>query len=487
MVNMRIDDFEKMQQNLNQMKKTLDNIEKIEIPKSNSKKKFRKGRRAVERKINRIEHPKMTKLAREEQIIVKATVAIVAVTFIFSGSIFAKTISENSIEKQEAGITKKSSVQEVSNQTLEKSVKIDEVLENEIKEFNVENNENAIQLEDILLENVSVLKSKEYAEEIREVDFEIEYTENPNLPLGEEVITEEGKKGTAQVTVIKSFENNILVAESILESAPMEPPVKQKMDRGTSEFLANNEVHLGDTMYVTENVSLMTSNDRDAEEICTILESLDVMLEELDGDSWCKVEYDGLEGYLQTKYLTSSAVTPGIVEANRIQKIKMTLSEDIALNESTDLTLEDYKRVLIGNSGDKNNIIADNAEVFYNMDKQYHINGLFLASMAIHESSWGTSVIANDKKNLFGYGAYDSSPYASSYSFEDYSEGIELVAKVLVKYYINEEGTPIYDDEVAKGSYYNGSTVADVNIRYASDTEWHNKIYKYMSYLYDRL
>lgn len=487
MVSMRIDDFEKMQQNLHHMKNTLNNIEKIEIPESKSKKKFGRGRRSVERKIKRIEHPKITKLAREEQIIVMVTVAIVAITFIFSTSIFAKTMSENSSEKQEVEIIENYSKQEVVNQTMKKNTKKETVIGNKAEEFKVENNENVIQLEDILLENVSVLKSKEYAEEVREVDFEIEYHENPNLPEGEEVITEEGKKGTEQVTVIKSFENNVLVAENILESAPMEPPVKQKMDKGTSKFLANNKVHLGDTMYVTEDVFLMSSENRDAEKICTILESLDVILEKLDDESWCKIEYDGLEGYLQTKYLTSSAVTPGIVEANRIQKIKMTLSEDMVLNESTDLTLEDYQKILTGNSADKNNVIADNAEVFYNMDKLYNINGLFLASMAIHESGWGTSVIANDKKNLFGYGAYDSSPYESSYSFEDYSEGIELVAKVLVKYYINEEGTPIYDDEVARGSYYNGPTVAGVNVRYASDSEWHNKIYKYMSYLYNRL
>ena len=41
------------------------------------------------------------------------------------------------------------------------------------------------------------------------------------------------------------------------------------------------------------------------------------------------------------------------------------------------------------------------------MEKKYNINGIFLASMAIHESGWGTSQIAQDKKNLFGYGSYD--------------------------------------------------------------------------------
>lgn len=107
--------------------------------------------------------------------------------------------------------------------------------------------------------------------------------------------------------------------------------------------------------------------------------------------------------------------------------------------------------------------------------------------MAIHESGWATSTISKDKKNLFGYGAYDSSPYESSFSFETYAEGIELVAKVLVKNYINEPGTPIYENEVAKGSYYNEPTMEGVNVRYASDTNWHQKIYKYMEYLYNRL
>ena len=143
--------------------------------------------------------------------------------------------------------------------------------------------------------------------------------------------------------------------------------------------------------------------------------------------------------------------------------------------------------MLSGISYDRNHIIEENAEVFYNIDKKYNINGVFLAAIAIHESGWGTSKIANDKKNLFGYGAYDSSPYESSNSFDAYADGIETVAKALVKYYINEAGTPIYDGEVAKGSYYNGSTVADVNEKYASDKEWNKKVYKYMEFLYNRL
>lgn len=461
---MRIRDFEEMQRNLKQMKSNLADIKHAEVAGANRK---HRGRRVANKKVNRV--------AKEEQIIVMVTIAIVAFTCVFSTSIFAKTMSENSVENQVISETP----EEIPTQNSEEGQAQSEVV--------LEKNENAIELEEILLENVSVLKSKEYVEEERSIGFEVTYNENPNLPEGEEVVTEEGVNGKERVKVIKSYENNVLVSEEILETVVLENFVPQIVDKGTSKFLSNNKAHLGDMMYVTKEVALLDGSNNSASEICTILKSLDVTLLELDGEDWCKIEYDGLEGYVPSRVLTTSEVTPGIVEANRVQRIKMTLEEGMPLNQSTDLSLEDYKKILSGNSADRNHVIEENAEVFYNADKEYHMNGVFLAAMAIHESGWGMSTIANDKKNLFGYGAYDRSPYESSFSFETYAEGIDLVAKVLVKYYINAEGTPIYGEEVAKGSYYNEPTVAGVNVRYASDTEWHHKIYKYMEYLYGRL
>ena len=157
------------------------------------------------------------------------------------------------------------------------------------------------------------------------------------------------------------------------------------------------------------------------------------------------------------------------------------------LNKTSDLTLTDYKKIFTGLSNDKNKIFQDNYQVFYNIEKKYNINGILLASMAIHESAWGTSQIAQDKKNLFGYGSYDSTPYESSFEFDTYAEGIETVAKSLVKYYLNPSGTKIYDGETAAGWYYNGPTLEGVNTRYASDKDWHNKVFNYMQMLYNRL
>ena len=467
--------FENMQKNLHKMKNNLNALNDSEYFSSSNIGK----RQAVHKKNNFKKRIKLRDFAKEEKMIFMATVVIIIITLFFSTSIFAKTISNNIVEKHEVAETEKD---------FDYNENIQSDKNEQILDLDIESNENKIQLEEILLENVSVLKSKEYTEEIREVDFDTEYKDNPNLPEGIEVVTEQGVKGTEQITVIKSFENNELVSEDIINATPLDKPVSQKVDKGTSKFLAKNKVYLDDTMYVTKEVSLKSNVGNNSEDICKIPQYLEIVLKELcRKEEWCKVEYEGLEGYVESKYLTSGDVTPEIIEKNRIQKIKLSLYEGIMLNESTNLTYNDYKRVLSGIFADRNHIIEDNAEVFYNMDKKYNINGIFLAAIAIHESGWGTSKIANDKMNLFGYGAYDSSPYESSNYFETYADGIETVAKALVKYYINEQGTPIYDSEIAKGSYYNGSTIADVNERYASDKEWHNKIYKYMEFLYNRL
>ncbi len=168
------------------------------------------------------------------------------------------------------------------------------------------------------------------------------------------------------------------------------------------------------------------------------------------------------------------------------EKLIAGLSFDMALNKPSGLTLEQFKKIL-SDSKDTNKIFTNNAEYFYYIEKQYNINGVFVAAVGIHESSWGTSKIARDKNNLFGYGAYDSNPYNGAYSFSDYSESIDLIARVFVKYYINPKGTSIYGGEQAVGTYYNGATLSGINTRYATDKNWANGVYNQMKYLYNKL
>ena len=136
---------------------------------------------------------------------------------------------------------------------------------------------------------------------------------------------------------------------------------------------------------------------------------------------------------------------------------------------------------------DTNNVFKENYKAFYDAEQKYGINGVFLLSIAIHESNWGRSLIATNKFNLFGFGAYDSSPYESAVTFESYANGIDTVACWLASKYLNSAGTVLNSGDVASGTYFNGPTVSGVNTRYASDTEWANKVYNTMKNIYSAL
>ena len=355
----------------------------------------------------------------------------------------------------------------------------------DVSEYEI--NRHSLNIQNIISENSDMDKVKEQVVEERDVKFETNYTNNATLPKGEEVVTQEGVLGKDNVTVVKTYENGTFVEEIILSKENLVKPIPKLIDLGTSEFLAKHKVHLGDIMYLTTTTKLKESADDSSNDVAEIKESLDVKLLELPSEEWCKVSFDNVEGYLKTSNLTSSYTTPNITEKNRIQRILIKVNINMELNKPSGLTLNDYKKIFTGISADTNKIFQNNYSVFYNMEKKYNVNGIFLASMAIHESGWGTSQIASDKKNLFGYGSYDETPYESSYDFSDYSEGIETVAKSLAKYYLNPSGTKISGGETAAAWYYNGPTLEGVNTRYASDKEWHKKVFSYMELLYNRL
>lgn len=348
-------------------------------------------------------------------------------------------------------------------------------------------NQNKLDIESIISENANVSKYKEQIVKDCAVKFKTEYIDNPYLPKGEEIIAQEGILGQGKVTLVRSYENDELISESILSKEITVNSTPKIINVGTSDFLAVNKIHIGDTVYLIEESNLKEAADDDSAVVIDLRKSMDVRLLELPSEDWCKVSFDNTEGYIKTSNITSTFSTPDITESNRIQRILMNVNIDMDLNKSTGLTLADYEKIFTGLSQDNNSIFHDNYNVFYDLDSKYNINGIFLAAIAIHESNWGNSVIARDKNNLFGFGAYDRDPYGYAKSFSDYREGIETVCKSLKKYYLNPSGTPIYDDEVASGSYYNGTTVQSVNVRYASDPDWHTKIFKHMDMLYNRL
>ena len=349
-----------------------------------------------------------------------------------------------------------------------------------------EKNEEPMDVLTVISDNISDSTKKEIITKEFQIDYETERRETKLLPKGEENIIQPGKYGYVEKTMIRTYEKNELIDETVINENKISDPVVNIIEVGTSEYMKDLKIHVGDKL-VTKEMVYMYSEPTENEEklVCQIYDTIDVVFVEPENE-FVRVKVDGMEGYVLGSKLTSEAITPGILEKARIKRVLLNLSPEMELNSPSGFSKEDYKKILSGNNQDVYKIFEDNAEFFYEVEQKYNVNGLFIAAIGIHESNWGTSTIARDKCNLFGYGSYDSSAYESSFEFENYRYGIETLAKVLSKYYLNEPGTPIYDGETAVGSYYNGPTVTGVNIRYASDTNWSNRVYTIMEYLYNR-
>lgn len=358
-------------------------------------------------------------------------------------------------------------------------------------------NANEVDLDNIILNNTKNGQKEEYEVSEETLEYITKYKTNNSLPKGVSQVVQEGRNGKQEITTKKTYENGELIKEERVSEKVTKASINKIVEIGGSSKTSNYKVKVGDTLYVTsDRLSVMSEPNEESQKVATLSKNTEIKVQEIQ-EQWYKIESGTTRGYVKaecTAYRNleennnseNTQKNETTATTNSINDIKSKLSFDMALNKPSGLSLEQFKKVLVDEK-DKNKIFQDNAEYFYYIEKQYNINGIFVASIGIHESAWGTSKISIDKKNLFGYGAYDSNPYNGAYNFTEYSESIDLLARVFVKYYLNSKGTSIYDSEKAEGTYYNGPTLSGINKKYATDKNWANNVYKYMQYLYNKL
>ena len=350
------------------------------------------------------------------------------------------------------------------------------------------------ELQGIVDGNNQKTQTEEYKVEEAQLEYITTYKENASLPKGTLQVLQEGREGTQEITKKITYENGEVVSEEQVSSIVTKASVNKIVEVGTGSGTNNYSVKVGDIICTTsDRAAIMVEPNENSQKKTTLTKGTRLTVLAITGE-WYQVSGSGTNGYIKADSTTH--INSGQQETtnnenntnnttttqNRIKE----LSFDMALNEPSGLTLEQFKKVLT-DSKDTNKIFQNNAEYFYYIEEQYNINGLFVAAVGIHESAWGTSKIAQTKYNLFGYGAYDSNPYNGAYEFSNYSECIDLIARVFVKYYLNPKGTSIYGGETALGTYYNGSTLTAVNQKYATDKNWANSVYSHMKYLYNKL
>ena len=340
----------------------------------------------------------------------------------------------------------------------------------------------------ILSENISNTEQKEIFDQEEDILFETQYISNKDMPEGEEKIIQDGIIGKKIVTYVKSYENDNLVEQNSIGERVLQENQKQIIEIGTSKVLKEYNIHIGDNLYVSQDIELKKTVNINSDKWVVIPRYYNVKALEVIDETWIKVSYNNKNtGYILTDYLTSETLTPEIAVLCKNAKILNKVNFNMVLNEVSGLELEDYQKIFSNQVQDTNNVFKENYRAFYDAEQKYGINGIFLASIAIHESGWGKSAIATNKHNLFGFGAYDTSPYESAVNFNSYADGIDTVAAWLVNNYLNSAGTVLKTGATASGKFYNGANVSGVNVRYASDTGWSIKVFTTMQNLYSGL
>lgn len=129
-----------------------------------------------------------------------------------------------------------------------------------------------------------------------------------------------------------------------------------------------------------------------------------------------------------------------------------------SLNQPSGLTADIINKALDGTP------LGGLGDAYIKAEKETGVSALFLVGVSVHESKWGNSKFARERNNIFGYKSYDSDPDKTEW-FSSKEECILFVAKHLSENYL-----------VADGKYYNGTTLEEVNKRYASDESWYLKV-----------
>lgn len=349
-----------------------------------------------------------------------------------------------------------------------------------------------INIDEIVENNTKIQKVEKLEMQETDIEFTTQYIENSSLAKGKIQVLQEGVDGKQNSVLKNIYEGDELISSTQVSSQITKASIDKIVQIGTGAYSNTYVPVVGDELKATSiTLPIRVNPDENAEKIVTINQGDKVTLKAKQGD-WYYVAYENYLGWAKMdclEYVNPNGTGDG--DENNIQYTKEQLSQNLGfsmlLNKPSGLTLEQFKKILENDSNDRNNVFTENAEYFYYIEQQYNINGVFVAAVGIHESAWGTSNISKSKKNLFGYGAYDSDPSGSAYNFQSYAEGIDLVARVFVKYYLNPAGTPIYGGETATGTYYEGATLTAVNKRYASDKNWANGVFKWMTYLYNKL
>ncbi|WP_267640611.1 N-acetylmuramoyl-L-alanine amidase [Haloarchaeobius amylolyticus] len=228
-------------------------------------------------------------------------------------------------------------------------------------------------------------------------------------------------------------------------------------EESDAAFLIGEEVHPTTDLNVRTGAS--TSHD-----VVGVVSSTDAGFVKdgyvtADGYTWWEVDWqDGPRGWSAEAYLAADTGTGG---SGREPSTDFTIETD--LTQPVDVTGAEIDDAIAAERPDSP--LVGLGDTFVAVQEEYSVNAVYQAAHAIHESAWGTSTIAQDKQNLFGWGAVDSDPYDGAKYFDTFADCV---------WYVMGE---VADRYLEPGNWrYNGPHLEGMNVYYATDERWAEKI-----------
>jgi beta-N-acetylglucosaminidase len=168
---------------------------------------------------------------------------------------------------------------------------------------------------------------------------------------------------------------------------------------------------------------------------------------------------------LTSEYGTSYADAAAALAQARADDTIFSPIAGAEFTEDTDLTLPSGENAQTINDFLAGTGLAGLGSAYMQAEQDFGVSARYLVAHSIEESGWGTSAIAREKNNLFGWDAYDADPGDDAMSFSSFAACILYVAQQVREKYLS-----------AGGAYYHGPTLRGMNVDYASDPFWASKI-----------
>lgn len=126
--------------------------------------------------------------------------------------------------------------------------------------------------------------------------------------------------------------------------ASEEPAATNEPEQPTEEPTNEPEQNTNETVLITANVNLRSGNDEGAERLATMIVGDQATRISITDNGWSKVQYNGMEGYVKSDYVTTYKITSDTVHPTTTINVRLEASEtaNMAGQCSPDMSIKRY-------------------------------------------------------------------------------------------------------------------------------------------------